>query len=117
MESHKVHAAGSIKVSVDVLVKIAETAAAEIKGIALDGQHLAVTGVKSGLFGAVRVHLSGETASISIEIIVLEGYNAVTVAESVQNSVKYAIQSMTGYTVTKVDVNIAGVRLKEQPAE
>lgn len=114
MEMKRGRAAGSIKISVDVMVKIAETAAAEIEGVALDGQKLATVGAKAGFLGAVRVHLSGETASLRIEIVVLEGYNAVTVSESVQNSVKSAIQNMTGYTVTRVDVVVAGIRLKEK---
>lgn len=114
MEMKRGRAVGSIKISVDVLVKIAETAAAEIEGVALEGQRLATVGARSGFFGAVRVRLSGETASLRIEIMVLEGFNAVNVSESVQKSVKSAIQNMTGYTVTKVDVVVAGIRLKEK---
>ncbi len=114
MDMKRGRAVGSVKISVDVLVKIAETAAAEIEGVALEGQRLATVGAKSGFLGAVRVRLSGETASLRIEIVVLEGYNAVTVSESVQKSVKSAIQNMTGYTVTKVDVVVAGIRLKEK---
>ena len=34
-------------------------------------------------------------------------------AESVQKSVKSAVQNMTGFTVTKVDIGIAGVSFKE----
>lgn len=114
MDMRRGRAVGSVKISVDVLVKIAETAAAEIEGVALEGQRLATVGAKSGFLGAVRVRLSGETASLRIEIVVLEGYNAVAVSESVQKSVKSAIQNMTGYTVTKVDVVVAGIRLKEK---
>lgn len=33
----------------------------------------------------------------------MEGFNAVNVAEAVQKSIKSAIQSMTNFTVTKVD--------------
>ena len=109
--------AGSIKVSADVILKIAETAACEIEGVACEGSHLAAVGTRARLMGAVGVHISGETASIKIEIVVLEGHNAVTAAESVQNSVKYAVQSMTGFTVTKVDVVVAGIRFKTDNAE
>lgn len=35
------------------------------------------------------------------------------VAENVQKSIKSAIQSMTNFTVTKVDVNVAGIKFKE----
>lgn len=43
----------------------------------------------------------------------MEGFNAVNVAEAVQKSIKSAIQSMTNFTVTKVDVNVAGIKFKE----
>lgn len=110
MDNQKKRAVGSIKVSTDVIMKIAETAACEIDGVVSEGGRLAVLGAKSKFFGAVRAHLLGETASLKLEVIVLEGYNAVNVAESVQRSVKSAIQNMTGFTVTKVDVDIVGIR-------
>lgn len=110
MDNQKKRAVGSIKVSADVIMKIAETAACEIDGVVSEGGRLAVLGAKSKFFGAVRAHLLGETASLKLEVIVLEGYNAVNVAESVQRSVKSAIQNMTGFTVTKVDVDIVGIR-------
>lgn len=119
MDNKKKRAVGSIKVSTDVIIKIAETAACEIEGVVSDGSRLAVTGAKSKLLGAVRARLTGDTASIGIEIIVLEGYNAVNVAESVQRSVKSAIQGMTGFTVTKVDVDVVGIKFMNgnAPAE
>lgn len=119
MDNRKKRAVGSIKVSTDVIMKIAETAACEIEGVVSDGNRLAVSGARSKLLGAVRAHLLGETASLSIELIVLEGYNAVNVAESVQRSVKSAIQNMTGFTVTKVDVDIVGIKFMNgnAPAE
>lgn len=119
MDNQKKRAVGSIKVSTDVIMKIAETAACEIDGVVCEGNHLAVVGAKSKLLGAVRAHLLGETASLKIEIVVLEGYNAVNVAESVQRSVKSAIQNMTGFTVTKVDVDVVGIRFMNgnAPAE
>lgn len=113
MEANISKTAGSIKVSTDAILKIAETAACEIEGAASEGGRLLRIGTKSKLMGAVRAHLSGDTASIKIELVVEEGYNAVKVSEQVQKSVKAAVQGMTGFTVTKVDVDIAGVQFKE----
>lgn len=48
-----------------------------------------------------------------MNVNIVEGFNAVKVAESVQKSVKSAVQNMTGFTVTKVDVNIMGVCYKD----
>ncbi len=113
MEANKAKAAGSVKVSVDVILKIAETAACEIEGVARVGQRLVTTGTKTRFLGAVRARLYGETAAIKLEIMVMEGYNAVNVSESVQRSVKSAVQNMTGFTVTKVDVAVSGVKFRE----
>lgn len=111
------HTSGSMKVSEDVILKIAETAACEIDGVAVRNMRLEPGhGLLSKLRGAVRARVLGESAAIKLDITVVDGYNAVSVAENIQRSVKSAVQNMTGFTVTKVDVNIAGVDFKEAPA-
>ena len=102
---------GTIKVSESVIVKMAELAAAEIDGVYCRGQ--APSNTKSKVLGPVRARLGEDTAEIRVDIVVMEGFNAVNVAEAVQKSIKSAIQSMTNFTVTKVDVNVAGIKFKE----
>ncbi len=104
---------GSIKVSEDVIIKIAETAACEIEGTAVCGQRLESSKAFSKIRGAVRARILGESAAIHIDLSVIDGYNAVKVAESVQRSVKSAVQNMTGFTVTKVNVNVVGVSFRD----
>lgn len=116
MENNDKHTAGSIKVSEEVIIKIAETAACEIEGAAVVNNRLLPISTMSKLRGPVRVKVNGESASIRFDIAVLDGYNAVKVAEDIQRSVKSAVQNMTGFTVTKVDVNIAGVSFKTNAA-
>ena len=116
MENNTTNTVGSIKVSVDVILKIAETAACEVEGVDCDGQRLACDGMVSKLRGAIKVKISGESASISVRLVVLDGNNAVTVAQKVQKSIKSAVQNMTGFAVTKVDVEIAGIRF-DKPAQ
>lgn len=116
MENNDKHTAGCIKVSEEVLIKIAETAACEIEGAAVVNNHLLPTSTMSKLRGPVRVKVNGESASIRFDIAVVDGYNAVKVAEDIQRSVKSAVQNMTGFTVTKVDVNIAGVSFRSAAA-
>lgn len=113
MNSSKKRTAGSIKVSEDVIIKIAETAACEIEGTAVKGQRLETAGTMSKLRGPVRARIIGESAAIHVDISVMDGYNAVTVAEGIQRSVKSAVQNMTGFTVTKVNVNVVGVSFPE----
>lgn len=109
MESNR-HTSGTIRVSEDVLIKIAETAACEIDGVAMVNNRLEPPSTLARLRGAVRVKVNGESAAIKFDISVVEGFNAVNVAESIQRSVKSAVQNMTGFTVTRVDVNVAGVK-------
>ena len=109
---------GSVKISEDVLIKIAETAACEIDGVALIGNNrLEPPSTLAKFRGPVRVKVNGESAAIRFDISVLEGFNAVNVAESIQKSVKSAVQNMTGFTVTKVDVNVAGVKFLAEKTE
>lgn len=117
MEKTDKHTAGSIKVSEDVIIKIAETAACEIEGVAVVNDHLVPPSTISKFRGPVRVKVNGEAAAIKFEVSVLDGYNAVKVAESIQRSVKSAVQNMTGFTVTKVDVNITGVSFEDKTAK
>lgn len=114
MDTKKTNTIGSIKVSVDVILKIAETAATEIDGVACVGQKLLLSPKNAGMRGAVSTKISGETASIKLRLGVLEGHNAVTVSERVQKNVKSAVQNMTGFTVTKVDVEITDVQKKKE---
>lgn len=116
MNSSKKRTAGSIKVSESVIIKIAETAACEIEGIEVKGQK-SENSMASKLRAPVRARIIGESAAIHLDIFVLDGYNAVSVAESVQRSVKSAVQNMTGFTVTKVNVNVVGVSFPEAAAE
>lgn len=109
MENSRKHTAGSVRVSEDVIVKIAKTAACEISGVKFaqnSKQKSKLSAVKNN---PVYTRLSGDTAALKLNIFVEEGFNAAAVAEDVQKSVKSAVQNMTGFTVTKVDVNIAGV--------
>ena len=109
---------GSLKISNDVLIKIAELAATEIQGVAVDGQKLAMAetpiAIASKFLSPIRVKIASEAAEIDVSIIVLQGFKAVTVAEAVQGSVKSAVQNMTGITVAKVNVKIVGIKLNKE---
>lgn len=113
MERTGKNTAGSIKVSENVIVKIAKTAALEIDGVsfAQNDADAAIARLTGKI--PVRAKTFGETAAIKLDIFIDEGVNAVKAAEAVQKSVKSAVQNMTGFTVTKVDVKIAGVSFKE----
>lgn len=105
----------SLKISNDVLTKIAEVAATEIRGVASQGEHLVVSdkgvGIAGKFISPVKVVVRNDAAEISVNIVVLQGYKANEVAQSVQKSVKSAVQSMAGVAVSKVNVRISDIML------
>ena len=112
---------GTLKISNEVLIKIAELAATEIKGVSVKDNKLAMVETPIALankfLSPIRVKIVGEAAEIDVSIIVLQGYKAFAVAEAVQGSVKSAVQNMTGIAVSKVNVKISGIELtKEEQA-
>jgi len=109
--------AGSLKISNEVVVKIAVLAAMEINGVSIRGQKLDTADTALSIAGRfmppVQARLTGEAAEIDMSIVVLSGCKAVKVAEAVQHSVKSAVQNMTGIAVSKVNVRIAGIRVSD----
>ena len=108
---------GTLKVSNEVIAKIAELAATEISGVATEDGKLSVPQSRINLppmlNTPVKISLSKEAAVIDVSIVTEQGSKAVNVASAVQESVKSAVQNMTGITVAKVNVNIVGIKLNK----
>ena len=107
--------AGSLKVSNEVISKIAELAATEISGVAAEDGKLSVAQslIPPILNAPVKVSVSKEAAVIDVSIVTEQGSKAVNVASAVQENVKSAVQNMTGIPVSKVNVNIVGIKLNK----
>ncbi len=117
MEKKLTRSSASLKISNDVLMKIAEVAATEIKGVASSNDRLEVvdTGVQitNKLISPVKAVYKNEAVEVTVSIIVLQGYKANEVALAVQKSVKSAIQSMAGVPVSKVNVKIVDIKMNK----
>ncbi len=109
-------AAGTLKVSSNVIVSIAETAAAEVEGVAVSsvGKLAVLSGapVTSKLVSPIKVRLDSDSAVIDVAIVTEIGFKAYEVAKTVQDHVKSAVQNMTGIAVSKVNVKIVAVKGK-----
>lgn len=105
---------GSLKISNEVVAKIAKLAALEIDGVAdvSAGGMQSVRGLlsKASLQKPVAVDLSDGVAVVQIHIIAAYGSKIMKVSARVQENVKQTIQNMTGITVSRVDVVVAGLR-------
>lgn len=111
MEKDTTYQKGSLKVSEDVIATITRIAAQEIDGV----ESLAPVGITlKKMFirpdnGAVTIKLAGDVVEITLGIVSRHGCRVTSVAESVQEAVKSDVQSMTGITVSKVNVIITGI--------
>lgn len=106
-----------IQIADEVIAIIAGTAALEVEGV-----ENAVGDPTSSLvefFGrknqskGVRVSVEGSETSVSLDLAVKYGYKIQVTAAEVQKKVKNAIETMTGLSVSKVDVNICGIVLEK----
>lgn len=111
---------GSLKISEDVIATISRIAAMEIDGV-VEVAHSA-TGVKgfiskSANIKAVKVEMTGEAVGVELNLIVEFGSRIPDLAAAVQKNVKSSIETITGLTVMKVDVNVAGIGSKASEEE
>lgn len=105
---------GIVKISDEVVSVIAGLAAAEIKGIV--GMNTGVSGGitqilsgKKNLSKGVKVNVGEESATIDIMVVVEYGIKISDVAASVQENVKRAVETMTGLSVSAVNIYVQNI--------
>ncbi|MCQ2454678.1 MAG: Asp23/Gls24 family envelope stress response protein [Clostridia bacterium] len=101
-----------VSVSTEVLEKMAEIAACEIKGVkGLSKKSIDIKGAIKNMnaFKGVKVEMLNGTAVINIYIVLEKEAKMREVAVAVQENIKDKIQTMTGTAVTKVNVTVADI--------
>ena len=103
-----------IKISDDVVATIAGMAVSEVQGVAgmAGGFAGGITEVFSGkksLTKGIKADVGEKETKIDVNIIVEYGTRIPDVAFEIQSKVKKAVESMTGLTVTAVNVHVQGV--------
>ncbi len=107
-------------ISEDVIAKIAGRAAADVKGVAgVVQKPVRIRGFfrKTSMPKAVKVSSNEGGMSLDVFISLQHGAKMPGVAEEVQQSVKEAVQSMTGRVVHKVNVYIEDIELNPPAKE
>ncbi len=103
--------ADCVKISEDVISKIAETAVSGIEGV--NGLATVKKSPASVLMRSyrqpVRIRMNGGSAEISVSIVVSDSCNVRSAAEKIQKQVKEDVQNMTGIAVTKVSVYVKDI--------
>ena len=98
---------GNVMISEDVIAAIVEQTLAETDGVVKGGAD--VVGKKSWGKG-IRITIAEDNSlKIGCNVIVGYGESVINVALAVQENITTAIESVTGVTVTDVNVNVCGI--------
>lgn len=109
----------NLNISEDVIGIIAGLAASEVEGIAgmtlgfVDGINQILGGNKKYSKG-VKIELDGKKVTIDLFVNVSYGVRIPDVAWAAQNSVKNAVETMTGLEVTAVNINVQGITFNKK---
>lgn len=115
-------AAGTLRISEEVLATIATKAATSIEGVAAlksgkAGVNQTGKKEKKKLFQKfdrpIRIEMLEDEAVLDLYLIVRYGFNIRTVSEKVQQAVKDDVQTMTGISVAKVNIHIEDIFFEE----
>lgn len=115
-------AESSVRISDDVVGVIAGIAAMEVEGVAgMFGGFAAEMSErmlgKKNLSKGVKVQVGEKEAAIDLYIVVEFGVRIPEVATKVQESVKRAVESMTGLDAVEVNIHIQGVSFKSDGSD
>lgn len=109
---------GTIHISEDVLAVIAAAAALEVEGVsslaANLGSDIAELLGKKNWTKGVHIQVEEESVRVDISILVKYGYTIQKVAKAVQEAVATAVESMSGLSVSAVNVNVGGVSFEKE---
>lgn len=105
---------GSVMISEDVIGTIVAHAVSEVEGIVglstKPGADIAeLIGKKNWGKGIKTVIGENDELFVDCNIIIAYGQSVVAVANSVQQSVTAALESMTGIKVAEVNINVCGI--------
>lgn len=104
---------GNVMISEDVVATIVEHALSEIEGVdsivAKPGADIADLIGKNWGKGMKILIAEDNSITISCNIAVGYGHSVVEVAKTIQTTLSNAVESMTGVTVTSVNVNVCGI--------
>jgi uncharacterized alkaline shock family protein YloU len=102
----------SFKLHAGILELIAGMALLKLEGggsAGLRTEHPDDRPKKKNLAKGIKSTAEGDRVSLLLELNVDYGQDVLKVAERAQELTREALESMTGYTVTEVNVNVVGV--------
>lgn len=105
---------GQVQISEDVIAVIANTAALEIDGvIANTGGFTEILGKKNSAKG-VKIEIDGQEVKVSVNMSVKFGCKIPDITLEAQSKIKSSIETMTGLSVTEVNINVTGINFEKE---
>ena len=109
---------GEVHISDEVVAIIAGLAATEIEGVQsmagnITNELVSKLGMKN-LSKGVKVTISDDSVEVSLALNIKYGYEIPAVSKKVQDNVKSAIETMTGLTVTAVNIKIVSLNIEAE---
>ena len=107
---------GMITISSDVIATIAGDAATRCYGVVGMAVRNKADGIasllkKDVMSKGIKVIVEDDGLIVDVHVIVGYGINIKTTSESIIESVKYNVESITGFEVKQVNVNVESVRV------
>jgi uncharacterized alkaline shock family protein YloU len=108
---------GTVKIANDVVAMIAGLAATEVEGVSamvgnIPNEIMGKVGMKKKTKG-VKIDILNGNVSVDLAVTLEYGYNITTTSQKVQEKVKSAIETMTGFVVSDVNIRIVGIKMAE----
>lgn len=106
---------GTVKIANDVVAMIAGLAATEVEGVGamvgnITNELMGKVGMKKQTKG-VKVDILDGNVSVELAVTMEYGFNIPTTCNKVQEKVKNAIGTMTGFKVSDVNIRIVGIQM------
>jgi uncharacterized alkaline shock family protein YloU len=104
---------GVVRINNEAITTIASVAAMEVRGVHGMGgwikKTLCEVFLRGRSSGGVKISVKDGEIKLVVSIIVEYGVDIPRVADAVQDSVKHAVEKMTGLIMSEVDVVVDGV--------
>ena len=106
---------GQVQIADEVVSVIAGLAATEVEGVAkmsgnITNEIVSKLGMKK-LSKGVKVPITGTQVDVTLNLVLSYGVSIPKTSQEVQDKVKSAIETMTGLTVSEVNIRIAGIQM------
>jgi uncharacterized alkaline shock family protein YloU len=109
---------GVVRIADEVVSTVAGLAAIDVDGVSSMsggwGTELVEKLGRKNFGKGIKVEVNNQETKIDIFVIIDYGYEIPKVAEIVQKEVKVAVETMTGLTVTAVNIHVVGVSIKKE---